>query len=87
MSDTAPIDIGQRIIAALGYVDSVEDVDMRPHLLWQVKAIMTRMRPEDLSDNALVSLVAILGPEHSRFIDGVSPGAKVIPLTLLPQHN
>lgn len=67
---------GLQVTHALDYLRSSGGEDLRSHYLWVVKALMTRMTPEDLSTESLVSLVAILVPEHARFIEGKSPTAR-----------
>jgi hypothetical protein len=57
---------GSRIKAALDILSG--DEKLREHYIWTLKTMMTHMVPEDLSTRTLVSIVALLLPEHSRFI-------------------
>lgn len=61
-------DAGARVIAALGFLNSGNDDDMREHYIWAVKSIMTHLVPEQLATSTLVSLLAILIPEHSAHL-------------------
>lgn len=38
----------------------------RETLLWQIRDIMTRVRPEDMTDSELSAVVAILGRAEAR---------------------
>lgn len=68
MSNTAPINLGQRVTAALHYVESGLEIDSRAHYLWTLKNVMRNLELENLSTQTLVSLLAILIPEHSRIL-------------------
>lgn len=46
---------------------------LRGHYLWLTKALMTRIAPEDLTTDTLISLVEILAPEHARLIVSMPP--------------
>ena len=81
MPNTEPIHIGQRITAAVNYVQAGDDV--RAHCLWTLRGILTNMAPEDLSTSALASIIAILIPEHSRFLVRRNPRLGPAPLRLI----
>jgi hypothetical protein len=64
--------IGPRVSAALNFLQSGEE-DVRDHYLWQVRQVLGDMTPDDLSTEALVSLLAVLIPEHSRVLTSRRP--------------
>lgn len=68
MSNTAPINLGQRVTAALHYIESGLEIDTRAHYLWTLKNVMRNLELEHLSTQTLVSLLAVLIPEHSRVL-------------------
>jgi hypothetical protein len=43
--------------------------NLLPHLRWELGAVMSRVRPDDLSATEITALLAILMPAHSRVID------------------
>lgn len=67
------VEAGLRVTAALDFLRSGGGDEMRDHYIWSVKSVLTNMAPEDLSTTALVSILAILIPEHSRFLAGRVP--------------
>jgi hypothetical protein len=67
-------DIGPRVSAALNFLQAGEE-DVRDHYLWQIRQVLGDLTPEDLSDEALVSLLAVLAPEHSRVLAARRPGS------------
>jgi hypothetical protein len=62
------------ISAALKYLRSCPE-DVRDHYVWLLKRLLTNLKPRDLSTESIVSLVAILIPEHSRLLASPEPGA------------
>jgi hypothetical protein len=71
-------EVGDRINAARGYRKAGR-TSLLPHLRWELKQVMSRVRPEDLSANEIAELLAVLTPAHCRVIGGPSgrPGATV----------
>jgi hypothetical protein len=69
------VGVGLQVAAALDWARCGTDGDIREHCLWQLKELMTALAPEHLSTAAVVSLIAILVPEHSRFLAGRDPAA------------
>lgn len=70
MPNPSTADLGLRIAAALN-CPVADEVDMLPHLRWQLSEIMTRVKPCDLSSAEIVALLAVLAPAHSRVLTGV----------------
>lgn len=48
--------------------NSSEAADVRPHLVWEVKQILTHITPDDLTDTELAALVAVLRAPHARWL-------------------
>ena len=65
--------VGDRIKAARGYTKTGR-ANFLPHLRWELKQVMSRVRPEDLSANEIAELLAVLTPAHCRVIGGPSGG-------------
>lgn len=65
--------IDMRVAAGLNFLEAGGGEELREHYLWVLKSLMTNMAPEDLSTDTLVSIVAVLIPEHSRFLAGQPP--------------
>lgn len=68
MSNNAPIDVGQRVNAALDYAESVDDVEVRAHYLWEIEQLTSVVNLTDLTTSELISLTALLIPAHARFL-------------------
>jgi hypothetical protein len=62
-------DVGGRLNAARGYTKRGR-TRVLPHLRWELKQVMSRVRPEDLSANEIADLLAVLTPAHCRVIGG-----------------
>jgi hypothetical protein len=62
-------EFGNRISTARGDTKT-GDTKILPHLQWELKQVMSRVRPEDLSANEIAALLAILAPAHCRVIGG-----------------
>ena len=62
-------EVGERISAARGYTKTGR-TRFLPHLRWELKQVMSRVRPEDLSANEIAELLAVLTPAHCRVIGG-----------------
>lgn len=75
---TEPDDIASRVTAGLGFLHSGGGDELREHYLWTLDQVMSHLHPENLSTQALVSILAVLIPEHSRFLTGrrTPPGGK-----------
>lgn len=71
-------EVGDRINAARGYTKTGR-TKFLPHLRWELKQVMSRVRPEDLSANEIAELLAVLTPAHCRVIGGPPrrPGSAV----------
>lgn len=67
------VEAGLRVTAALDFLDAGGGDDMRDHWIWQLKHVLTDLTPEYLSTATLVSVLAILIPDHSRFLAGRLP--------------
>ena len=61
--------IGDRINATRGY-SKMGRAKFLPHLRWELKQVMSRVRPEDLSADEIADLLAVLTPAHCRVIGG-----------------
>lgn len=70
MSKTEPVEVALRITAALDYVSSSNDDELRPHYLQEVSQITEVVSLSDLTTAELVSLTALLIPAHSRILEG-----------------
>lgn len=86
--------VDTRVTACLKFLEAGGGEDLRHHYLWLVKSVMTNMAPEDLSTDTLVSIAAVLIPEHSRFLAGRQPptggrppGGKVLHLVSSGSSN
>lgn len=62
-------EIGDRIGAARECTRAGRTVFL-PHLRWELRQVMSRVRPEDLSAKEIAALLAILTPAHCRVIGG-----------------
>lgn len=71
-------EVGDRINAARGYTRSGH-AKVLPHLRWELKQVMSRVRPEDLSAGEIAELLAVLTPAHCRVIGG-PPGRPGLPV-------
>lgn len=67
------VEAGLRVTAALDFLHSAAGDDIRDHCVWQLKHVLTDLSPEYLSTATLVSLLAILIPDHARFLAGRLP--------------
>lgn len=76
MSEDDSLETGHRVGAALDWLHAGTDEDeaTHAHYVWAVKSMMTNLAPEDLSTTTLVSLLAILIPEHGRLLASKFPG-------------
>lgn len=70
MSTTEPVEVALRITAALDYVRSSNDDELRPHYLQEVQQITDVVSLSDLTTAELASLTALLIPAHSRILAG-----------------
>lgn len=66
-------DAGSRVSAGICFLRSGGGDQLRAHYLWTLDQVMGHLRPEDLSTPTLVSLLAVLIPEHSRFLIRPTP--------------
>ena len=41
---------------------------IRAHLLWEIREVINRVRPEDLTDSELVAAIAVFQAAHARVI-------------------
>ena len=82
MSNTEPVEIGLRVTAALDFLRSGGE-EMRDHYLWCVRQVMSSLPLDEVSTSALVSILAVLVPEHARFLRGREPGTGVVVAPLL----
>lgn len=62
-------EVGERISAELEFATTGPN-GVLPLLRWELAQVMSRVRPEDLSDAEIAALLAILMPAHSRVIGG-----------------
>lgn len=66
-------EIEHRVTAGLGYLQAGGGEELRSHYLWLLDRMLGNIRPEDLSTPTVVSLVALLMPDHSRIVGGGLP--------------
>lgn len=62
--------------------------NVRAHLIWEFKEILSRVRPEDMRDSELAAAIAVFHPVHSRVLSppvGRRPTLRVIPALESPQ--
>lgn len=64
----------RRVRAGLKFLHLSGGDELRAHYIWLLKRLLTDLKPEDLSTRAIVSLVAILIPDHSRLLARVMVG-------------
>jgi hypothetical protein len=83
---TAPLNLGKRVTAALDFIETTNDYAVRDHYLWELKQVMASMPPDQLSTATIISLLAVLVPEHARFLAGRKPVPGPV-LWLLPRHR
>lgn len=57
-------DIAQKVSAACEYLDN--DENLRPHVKWYYKTLVSRLTVGDLTTEELMSMVAVLVPAHAR---------------------
>lgn len=85
-------DVASRVTAALRYINLRGGDDVREHYIWLLRHVLSDMTPEDLTNSTLVSLLAVLAPEHSRvladrriggIVDSGAPGGSGADATLL----
>lgn len=62
-------EIGDRLSAVRGSTKTGR-ARFLPHLRWELKQVMSRVRPEDLSANEIAELLDVLTPAHCRVIGG-----------------
>lgn len=72
MPDPSMADLGLRIAAALN-CPPANEVDMLPHLRWQLGEIMSRVKPSDLSAAEIKAMLAVLDPANSGGLFVVGP--------------
>jgi hypothetical protein len=70
MVDTQPINVGQRIDAAIDYANSTNDAEVRPHYLATLQRLTEEVRLADLTTGELIALKSLLIPAHSRVLTG-----------------
>lgn len=70
MPNSEPVEVGLRVTAALDYVRSSNDDDIRPHYLRMVQDLTEEVHLSDLTTAELVTLTALLIPAHSRILTG-----------------
>jgi len=61
--------VGGRIAAAREYVRAGRTYAL-PHLRWELREVMSRVRPEDLSATEITAILGVLTPAHTRVIGG-----------------
>jgi hypothetical protein len=77
-----------------GVADPIKGLDHVPtgrdssssHLRWELQQLMSRVRPDDLSADEIVGLLAILRPAHSRVIGGPAGRPRLRILGLGGEH-
>lgn len=78
MSNTETIEMSLRMSAALDYVASGKEEEIRTHYLWLVKEMMANLGgPEQLTTSQLVATVVAWTPAHSRVVSGGKPAGEV----------
>lgn len=65
MREGEPSEIREHICAVLA---AVNDGRMRAHLIWEIKEIMSHVRPEDMTDCELAAAIAVLHAAHARVL-------------------
>lgn len=65
--------MGPRVTAGLNYLQAGGGEDLRDHYLWLLRRMLGNIRLEGLSTSTLVSLVALLMPDHSRIVGDGNP--------------
>lgn len=68
---TEQFEIITRVNAAL---DVAQSSDMRPHLEWEAKQLLSHIPPERMTVGELAALVAVLHAAHTRVLD--PPGGR-----------
>lgn len=66
-------DAASRVTAGLGYLNSGGGEELRAHYLWLLEQMMGNLCPRDLTTDTIVSLVALLIPDHARALPGLIP--------------
>jgi hypothetical protein len=61
-----PADSDERLTAVIELLEGRRDGRSREHLLWGVDQMMSRVKPGDLTDKELLTLVMLLAPAHAR---------------------
>jgi hypothetical protein len=69
MLDRKFVKASRRISAVHIHVKTVRNCVL-PHLRWELRQVMSRVRPEDLSAPEITALLGVLTPAHSRVIGG-----------------
>jgi len=47
----------------------MSDDEIRGHLVWEAKQILSHLGPEDMTATELAAMVAAIGPAHARWLD------------------
>lgn len=70
--------LGQRITTSMSIMPTEDaEIAMRPHLIWNVKQVMSHISPHDLTSSELIALAAILIVPHARWLSGVGQPSRV----------
>lgn len=65
-----------RVTAGLNFLEANGGEELRAHYLWLLRRMLGNITPEDLGTSTVISLVALLIPEHSQVVGGVpDPGS------------
>jgi hypothetical protein len=69
VSTTELPEVSKRVAAGLD--DMTTDPNfLSSHLRWELRQVMSRLRPEDLSVVEIAALLEILAPSHFRVVGG-----------------
>lgn len=78
-----PAQLGERMAAVLQTLNPDTDGEVRPHLIWTARQIMSKIGPEEFTTPELAAFVAVLIPIHSRILIIRNPPPRVERRTVL----
>ena len=85
MVPESPDELTRRLTATISIGATTEAEErLHPHLLWEIREILKRVKPTDLYPSELLALLAILCPAHARVLRSlnvepvIGPGGRPI---------
>jgi hypothetical protein len=70
------------ILRVRGALDAGETDHQRPHLEWELREMLKRIKAHDLTISEVLALIAVLRPVHAKILDkvvGGKPFLRIVP--------